>query len=77
MLNTPMSRSSPLLVSILLLTAITPEVFTAQKGDGLIEPGNDKIAELARAAHNPVASMISLPFQNNTDFNFVPLDKTQ
>lgn len=32
---------------------------------------------LARAAQNPIADMISLPFQNNTNFNFGPLDKTQ
>jgi hypothetical protein len=77
MVNTPMPKSSLLLVLLLLLTAIAPEVFAAQKGDGLIEPGEDEIAELARAAQNPVASMISLPFQSNTDFNFGPLDKTQ
>jgi hypothetical protein len=33
--------------------------------------------ELAKAAQNPIADMISLPFQNNTNFNFGPFDKTQ
>ena len=33
--------------------------------------------DLARAAQNPVASMISLPFQNNSNFNFGPQEKTQ
>ena len=33
--------------------------------------------ELARTAQNPVASMISLPFQNNTNFNFGPGKDTQ
>ena len=28
-------------------------------GDGIIEPGEDEVAELARAAQNPIASMIS------------------
>jgi hypothetical protein len=46
-------------------------------GDGIIEPGEDETAELARAAQNPVASMISLPFQNNTNFDFGPRGKTQ
>jgi hypothetical protein len=32
---------------------------------------------LAKAAQNPVASMISLPFQNNTNTNFGPQEKTQ
>ncbi len=47
------------------------------KGDGIIEAGEGETGELARAAQNPVASMISLPFQNNTNFNFGPLEKTQ
>lgn len=48
-----------------------------EDGDGIIEPGEDATAELARAAQNPVASMISVPFQNNMNFNFGPLEKTQ
>ena len=46
-------------------------------GDGIIQEGDDATAELARAAQNPVADMISLPFQNNTNFNFGPQEKTQ
>lgn len=46
-------------------------------GDGIIEPGEDEVAELARAAQNPIASMISVPFQNNTNLDFGPLEKTQ
>ena len=48
-----------------------------EDGDGIIEAGEDETEELARAAQNPVASMISLPFQNNTNFNFGPREKTQ
>ena len=33
--------------------------------------------ELAKAAQNPIASMISLPFQNNTNLNIGPNDSTQ
>lgn len=33
--------------------------------------------DLAKAAQNPVASMISLPFQNNTNLNIGPNDSTQ
>jgi hypothetical protein len=32
---------------------------------------------LAQTAQNPVANVISLPFQNNTNFNVGPLEKTQ
>jgi len=34
-------------------------------------------AELAKAAQNPVADLISVPFQNNFFFDVGPLDKTQ
>ena len=34
-------------------------------------------AALAKAAQNPIADMISLPFQNNTNFDVGPLEKTQ
>jgi hypothetical protein len=33
--------------------------------------------ELAKLAQNPVGNLISVPFQNNTNFNFGPEDKTQ
>jgi len=33
--------------------------------------------DLAKAAQNPIASMISLPFQNNTNLNFGPQKGTQ
>ena len=32
---------------------------------------------LAKAAQNPIADMISLPFQNNVNFDVGPLEKTQ
>jgi hypothetical protein len=40
------------------------------------QQANDAAA-LAQAAQNPIASMISVPFQNNTNFDVGPLDKTQ
>ena len=33
--------------------------------------------ELAKAVQNPVANLISVPFQNNTNFNVGPRDGTQ
>ncbi|MCB1964468.1 MAG: hypothetical protein KDI64_00030, partial [Candidatus Accumulibacter sp.] len=33
--------------------------------------------ELAKLAQNPVGNLISLPFQNNTNFNVGPRDGTQ
>ena len=37
----------------------------------------ESAADLARASQNPVADMISLPFQNNTNYNMGPDDDTQ
>ncbi|MCU0290437.1 MAG: hypothetical protein MUF10_00385 [Thermoanaerobaculaceae bacterium] len=47
----------------------------------LIVPAGEVLAqsqeELAKAAQNPVASMISLPFQNNTGFGYGPDNDVQ
>jgi len=41
-------------------------------------PAQEKTAaELAKAAQNPIANMMSFPFQNNTSFNIGPNDRTQ
>lgn len=42
----------------------------------LAAPAGDA-AGLAKAAQNPIADMISLPLQNNTNFDTGPLDRTQ
>ncbi len=47
------------------------------QGDGILKEGEDETAELARAVQNPVADLISVPFQNNTNFEFGPREKTQ
>ena len=39
--------------------------------------GEESVNELRAAAQNPVASLISIPFQNNTDFNIGPDKKTK
>ena len=47
---------------------------------GMLLAGNANAqdgGDLAKAAQNPIANMISLPFQNNTNFDFGPLEKTQ
>ena len=45
-------------------------------GGGPAAPGDDA-QELAKQAQNPIANLISVPFQNNTDFNFGPRERTQ
>jgi len=58
-----------------LTNVMTSSLAYAAEGDGVIEPYDDEAAEMARAAQNPVASMVSLLFQKNTDFNFCLSDK--
>lgn len=37
----------------------------------------EEIKELAKKAQNPIANLISVPFQNNTNFGVGPVDRTQ
>lgn len=37
----------------------------------------DEAADLAKASQNPLANMVSVPFQNNTNFGIGPHDRTQ
>ena len=62
-----------MLVAIIATTTLS--VMAQTEGDGIIEPGEDEIAEMQRAVQNPVASLISLPFQNNTTFKFGPQEE--
>ncbi len=41
------------------------------------QKGRGRGSGAARAVQNPVADMISFPLQNNTNFNFGPLERTQ
>lgn len=61
----PNKLSSVLLMSMAILGSVAPNA-SAQ----------ESAAALAKAAQNPIASMISLPLQNNTTFNVGPEDKT-
>ncbi len=70
-----------LIVSAALAFMLAPVVSLADEddylGDGHVDSGEDESAELARAVQNPIADLISLPFQNNTNFDFGPREKTQ
>jgi hypothetical protein len=66
-----------LVITALMFTP--PMVFaeSAADGDAKIKAGENSKEELAKAAQNPVADMISLPLQNNTNFGYGPDDDTQ
>jgi hypothetical protein len=65
------------LVALLLMSIAAGHVVAAKLGDGSIEPGEDATAELTRAVQNPVANLISVPFQNNTSYKFGPRERTR
>ncbi len=54
-----------------------PDGYGGYPGDGILKEDKDPAGDLARAVQNPVADLISLPFQNNTNFNFGPQEDTQ
>jgi hypothetical protein len=63
-------------------TATTQPAATPREADAKVTPVEDEKAghseeELARAAQNPVAKLISVPFQNNFNFGVGPNDTTQ
>ncbi|GAB4343859.1 MAG: hypothetical protein Kow0099_22690 [Candidatus Abyssubacteria bacterium] len=59
-----------LYVSVTLLVGIVMGSATAAMAE-------EDESELAKAAQNPVADLISVPFQNNFNFDVGPLDKTE
>lgn len=78
---------SPLTITGVLLVALVTAAFGQEEsadevwayqqdidceGDGDVDEG-----DLARAAQNPVGDLISLPFQNNMNFDVGPRDRTQ
>lgn len=54
-------------ISFLLYILLTGSISFAQE---------EVVEDAAKAAQNPLANMISVPFQNNTDFGIGTYDKT-
>jgi len=64
-------------MAVALLLSLLPITGVAYQGDGVVEPGEVRSDELREAAQNPMADLISVPIQNNMNFGYGPLDKTQ
>ncbi len=64
--------SAPMII-IRVLAVLVPLMLFSARLTG-VELGE---AELARKTQNPISDLISLPFQNNTNFNLGPENKTQ
>ncbi|MDB9961171.1 hypothetical protein OAD62_03665 [Oceanihabitans sp.] len=58
----------------LLLMGIEQNLYAQEDNDAAQEIS---AAELAKKAQNPIANMISVPFQNNTNFGIGPNDRSQ
>ena len=68
------SKSISILIVFVLLFSVNA---IAQDDETHLIEDFEGEASLAQAAQNPVASMISLPLQNNTNFGLGPYDRTQ
>jgi len=66
-----LSMRMVILAIFLLLFVFVTESIYIQKAEAKSKK------DLAKAAQNPIAKMISLPFQNNTNFNYGPEKETQ
>ena len=82
-----MARQRSIITIGILLTALAAPVFGQEEpGDGTLpyqedidydHDGDVDQGDLAKAAQNPVGDLISLPFQNNMNFDVGPADRTQ
>jgi len=62
---------------VLILSFSIPALSPAYEGDGVVESGETSAEELRKASQNPMADLMSFPIQNNTNFDYGPLEKTQ
>src|SRR5215469_8284192 len=68
-------RVALLIVGLLDMTAVLRGQ-SAQDGPAQTEAGTST-EDLQKATQNPVASLISVPIQNNSNFGIGPFDRTQ
>lgn len=71
------SRAAFVSATLALATAGSAAAQSTPGGEVRPNASREAMAELARATQNPVADLITLPFQNNTNFNFGPNGHTQ
>ena len=69
-------RTRPLSVAAAWPRPLLSTVAAGQEPTKLPE-ARDDTQDLAKQAQNPIANLISVPFQNNTDFNYGPRERTQ
>lgn len=85
MKNVPLSivhMSRVCLASAVLMASVASsqdlsETLEEAKAEAAAPDSKATTADLAKATQNPVASLISVPIQNNSNFNVGPYDRTQ
>jgi len=71
------SKMRPL-VFVFLISIYCIASLCAQQQPAAVAPGPDaSTGDLQKATQNPVASLITVPIQNNSNFNSGPFDRTQ
>lgn len=70
---TPLRAIWPSVVTLYILSLAT----AAAQEPARPAAAHDDTQELAKQAQNPIANLISVPFQNNSDFNYGPRERTQ
>lgn len=66
-----------LLVTVAVFAQETQETSEEAKQEVVAPTTAASNGDLAKATQNPIASLISVPIQNNTNFNFGPAARTQ
>ena len=66
-----------LLALLILFTLTAPGEDAEEKSPQAAPSAQDATASLQKAVQNPVASLISVPLQNNSNFDIGPFDRTQ
>jgi hypothetical protein len=66
------ARQQRLVLQLAVVLALSGSACSQQKA-----VADDQTGDLQKAVQNPVASLISVPLQNNTNFDIGPLDRTQ
>jgi hypothetical protein len=67
----------PLITGAVLCAQASPPPAADKTAPATAPSADDSTADLQKALQNPVASLISVPVQNRSNFSICPYDRTQ